>query len=197
MGKLLHQRLDVSWFLGSVDVVWAHLWVWLDRNTWMNCRCSGRQLLVVEKLVTHGVPRRSMKTARIARFLAFPPDVKRPSRVTRTMSKSLEELAREVARAQGQPAGKEEDSETCDESGPLPVPSSARVVSGRRHHRLRRRNVGRVALGAKSFKDPRSVMELSHCSWLVPQVGAEAHASSFLEWRRGGEWKKISHRSAH
>ena len=53
------------------------------------------------------------------------------------MSKSLEELARDVARVQGQPAGKEEDGETNDESGPLPVPKSARVVSGRRHHRLR------------------------------------------------------------
>ena len=46
-----------------------------------------------------------------------------------TMSKSLEELAREVARVQGQPAGREEDSETSDESGPLLVPNSARVVS--------------------------------------------------------------------
>ena len=39
--------------------------------------------------------------------------------------------------ASTKPAGKEEDSETSDESGPLPVPKSARVVSGRRHHRLR------------------------------------------------------------
>ena len=39
-----------------------------------------------------------------------------------------EELAREVARVQGQPASKVEDSETSDESGPLPVPKSARVA---------------------------------------------------------------------
>ena len=45
------------------------------------------------------------------------------------------ELAREVAG--GQPAGKEEDSKTSGENGPLPVPKSARVVSGRPHHRLR------------------------------------------------------------
>ena len=44
---------------------------------------------------------------------------------------SLEELAREVARLQGQPAGKEVDSETSEENGPLHVPKSARVVSGR------------------------------------------------------------------
>ena len=34
-----------------------------------------------------------------------------------TMSKSLEELAREVARVQGQSDGKGEDSETIDECG--------------------------------------------------------------------------------
>ena len=81
-----------------------------------------------------------------------------------TMSKSPEELAREVARVQGQPAGREEDSETSDESGPFPVPNSARVVSGRRHHRLRmlvdhlmcsRWKIGTLALGAKSCNDPR------------------------------------------
>ena len=50
-----------------------------------------------------------------------------------TISRSLEELAREVARVQGQPAGKEEDSETSNETKPLDAPRSAR----RRHHRLR------------------------------------------------------------
>ena len=54
-----------------------------------------------------------------------------------TISDTLEELAREVARAQGQHTGREEDSETSDESGQLRVPKSARVVSGRRNHRLR------------------------------------------------------------
>ena len=44
---------------------------------------------------------------------------------------------REVARIHGQPAGKEEDRDTRDESGPLPVPNSVRVVSGCRHHCLR------------------------------------------------------------
>ena len=53
------------------------------------------------------------------------------------MSKSLEELARAFARAQGQPADKEEDSETSDDSGPLPLPKSAWVVSLRQHHHLR------------------------------------------------------------
>ena len=52
-------------------------------------------------------------------------------------SKSLEKLARVVARLRGQPAGKEEDSETSDETAPLCVPKSARVVPGPRLHRLR------------------------------------------------------------
>ena len=51
-------------------------------------------------------------------------------------SQSLVELAREVARVRSWFAGKEEDSEASDENGPLPVPKSAPVVSGRRHHRL-------------------------------------------------------------
>ena len=62
------------------------------------------------------------------------PTVFQSSRVARPQS--LKELAREVARVQGQPAGKEEDSGTSDESGPRLVPNSARIVSGRRHHRL-------------------------------------------------------------
>ena len=53
------------------------------------------------------------------------------------VSKSLEELTREVARVRGQPAGKEEDRKTSNENGPLLVPKCARVVFGRRHHRLR------------------------------------------------------------
>ena len=46
-------------------------------------------------------------------------------------------MVREVAQVQGQAAGKEDDSDTSDENGPLPVPKSARVVSGRGHHLLR------------------------------------------------------------
>ena len=53
------------------------------------------------------------------------------------VSKILVELAREVARVQGQHAGKEEGSETSDENWQLLEPKSARVVSGRRHHHLR------------------------------------------------------------
>ena len=54
-----------------------------------------------------------------------------------TNSKIRVELAREVARVQGQSAGKEEDSDTSHENEPLFVPKSAQVVSGRRYHRLR------------------------------------------------------------
>ena len=54
-----------------------------------------------------------------------------------TASRNLGQLARVIVRAQGQPAGKEEGSESSDESGSLPEPKSARVVPGRRQHRLR------------------------------------------------------------
>ena len=43
--------------------------------------------------------------------------------------KSLVGLARDVARVQVQPTGKEEESETSDECGPLLVPNSVPVVS--------------------------------------------------------------------
>ena len=98
-----------------------------------------------------------MKSAEIARIRASPPNAKRPSRVSPcqksviqcptpqvvsclknvTVSESLKELAREVARVQGPPAGKEEGSEASDGSGPLLVPTFARMVTGRLHHRLR------------------------------------------------------------
>ena len=42
-----------------------------------------------------------------------------------------------VVGRKGQPAGKEEDSETSHENGSSPVPKSVCVVSGRQHHRLR------------------------------------------------------------
>ena len=47
------------------------------------------------------------------------------------------EKFQESREAGAKPAGKEDDSETSVESEPLPVPKSAHVVSGRRHHRLR------------------------------------------------------------
>ena len=81
-----------------------------------------------------------MKAVRVSRFLAPPPNAKHPSRPrpkTLTISKGLEELTREDARVQRQPVGREDDSETSDESVPLPARSLARIVSGRRHYRSR------------------------------------------------------------
>ena len=123
----------------------------------MNHRCSGRQLVQVRKLVTPELPRRSLKYAQMTQVLALPPGAKQPWNVSPcqrfalrcptpklvsclkdvSVSKNLEDLAREVVWLQGQPVGKKEDSETIDENGPLFVPKSARVVSGRQHHRLR------------------------------------------------------------
>ena len=50
----------VSCFFASSDVVYTlH---WLDREVWMERKCSARQLEVTHRPVTRGVPRRSMKT---------------------------------------------------------------------------------------------------------------------------------------
>ena len=65
---------------------------------------------------------------------------------------SLEELAREVARVQGQPAGKEEGTKSGDERRPLPVPKSALMVSGRLHHRFRKLTEHLVCRDEKSVK---------------------------------------------
>ena len=50
-------------------LTWCGL-AWLDRNSWMNRRCGGRQLGVVQTPVTHRVPRRSVKNAQMTRLLA-------------------------------------------------------------------------------------------------------------------------------
>ena len=65
------------------------------------------------------------------------------------------ELAREVARVQGQPAGKEEDSETREENFPLLVSKYARVVLWKTTPRtfgVSRWKVGRIALGARAVR---------------------------------------------
>ena len=144
-------KADVSFFFGSADVVWATSK--LDRNFWMTRRCSGRQLGVVQEALHVRSPTKIDENCPSCSILGPSlPDDKCPSRVSLcqkpalrlltvkvafcmkivTMSLSLEEL-----RAQGQQAGKQEDSEISDESGPLLVSKSVRVVSGRRHHRLR------------------------------------------------------------
>ena len=70
--------LEIRWVMSlwslrrGVGLVGSHLLV--------SRRCSGRQRGVVLKPVTRRVPRRSMKTARVARFRARLPDAKRPSR---------------------------------------------------------------------------------------------------------------------
>ena len=85
------------------------------------------------------------------------------------LSKTLEKLAREGSRVQGQPADKVEDSETSDE--PLLVPNSARVVS-RNDRRLcmvvKHLSVemeGRKNRTWKSCEDTRSTTELSNPLW--------------------------------
>ena len=79
------------------------------------------------------------------------------------VSKSFEELARKVAGVQGQLSGKEEDSDTSGENGPLPVPQPAQVVSGRGHDRLRllvNLLMCRDARSKESFMEQRAVRTL-------------------------------------
>ena len=169
MVTVMQQLFHLNWSASAVLVSWK--WV--------------------HKPITHGVllkcPRRSTNTVRVARCRAPAPDTKLAKKPSR--SQSVEELARDVARVQGQPAGKEEeeDNEISDESGPLLVPKSARVVSGRRHHRLThvgrpfdvsRWKVGGIACGTKHCEDTRSTSELSNRSWSVSQIREETHASS-------------------
>ena len=77
---------------------------------------------------------------------------------------SVEELAREVARVQGQPAGEEEGSESSDENVPLP---GAEVRTSRvwtttpafahagRSCDVSKRKVGKVAPGAMNCENPQ------------------------------------------
>ena len=54
---------------------------WLNRNFWMNHRCSGFQLMMVQKPVTHEAPRKTMRASRVARLLAHRAEAKPPSRM--------------------------------------------------------------------------------------------------------------------
>ena len=125
--------------------------------------------------------------------LAPLPDAKRSSRVSPCQKSVILCPTPEVASclknetaSKGQPAGKEEDSESNDESWPLPVPKSARAVSGRQHHRLRiltdhlmsRRTVAQVAPRAVSCENPRNTIISTNCASDVPQMGDGAYAPS-------------------
>ena len=52
----------------------------LVESQFLDRRCSGRQLVLVRKLVTHEVPRMSKTSVQITRQLAPPPDSQRPSK---------------------------------------------------------------------------------------------------------------------
>ena len=131
-----------------------------------------------------------MKYAQMPRFLALPKDAKRPLRVSLCQrsvppvpdaktgvlseecgsAKSLEELVCEVARVQGQAAGKEEDSENQRRRR---ASTSAEVRTGGvwtttppfahagRPLDVSRWKVRRIAPGAKSCEDNRSATESS------------------------------------
>ena len=173
-------KAGVSCFLGSGDVVWAASWLgWIANDGW-------------KRPVTQGVPRRSTKSVRVSRFLALPPDTKRPSSClkTVTISRSLKELAREVA-FKASPLAKRRTAKPPTKAGHclcrsphgwyLDYDSTVRsclsitwcVEMDNRKSR------------SKSCKDSRSETELSNHSRVVPRVRAEAHASSGRRCRNG------------
>ena len=59
---------------------------------------------------------------------------------------------------------------------PLPVPKSARVVSGRQYHRLRMLVDHLMCRGGRSKES--LLAKISDCSWVVPSICAGAHAPS-------------------
>ena len=71
-------------------------------------------------------------------------------------------------------AGKEEDRETSDESGPLPLPKFARVVSGRRQHRL---HMHVDHLMCRDGRSEESLLERRHCN--TPHPSQSSSCCSF------------------
>ena len=100
------------------------------------------------------------------------------------MSKSLEEHAklREskasplAKRRTAKPATKKRATACAEVSTGGIWTATPPIAHAGRSLDVPRRKVGGVAVGAKSCKNPRSETELSHCSWVVHQVCAEAHA---------------------
>ena len=98
----------------------------------------------------------------------------------------LQELARGVARVQGQPDGTEEGSESSDGKR---VAAGAKVRTGNfrtstppssqtdRSFGVSRWTVGKVPSGAVRYETPRSTTILSNCALGVPQVSERACAS--------------------
>ena len=100
-----------------------------------------------------------------------------------------------VVRVHGQPAGKEEGSESSDETGPLPVPESALAgfsdvfttvcAYSTVSFDVSRWKVGNEAPGVMSCENPHST--ISNRASDVPQVGEGAYAPSGRR-RRNRRW---------
>ena len=184
----------MPWLFGSTDVVWpTFFFFFLFFFSWLcwiatsrrSADVSGRQLGIVLKPITHGVPRNSTKNVRVTRFPAPPPDAKRPSRARpfpeicspvpdvnggALFSKCDEsQKVAWAARSQGQPVGREEDSDTSDENVPLPVLLSRTSCFWTT-----------TSPPAQSAQSPecgcdgaRSAVKSSNRAWRVPQVCEE------------------------
>ena len=198
---------DVSCFFGTVDVEWAT--PWRDSIATSGCIADavgvswlwGQSLSRTESTKDD----ENCHICSISGLLLQLPSARRGSSCLKsvfrcltpkvasclkgvTMTKGLEDQAREVARVEGQPAGTEEDIETIDENWPEHVPKSARCVSGRQYHRLRMqvdhllcrdgRSEKSPAHGAESSKDTRRKTESPNRSGEVAQISHGARVPS-------------------
>ena len=146
--------------------------------------------------VTHGVRRRSMKTVRVARFLTLPPDSKRPSRVSPCQKsairrptakvasclkncddqKSLEELAREVARVlKASPLTKRRTAKTATKAGHC-------LCRGQHGWFLRGNTAECVHLMCRDGKSEESLLERRVERTLAARRNHETVLGSFLEF---------------
>ena len=107
-----------------------------------------------------------------------------------TNCKNLKELARGVARVQGQPIGRNQRRKRANtltevRTGGFWTSTPPFAHAGPSFDVLRLK-VGRIAPGAKSCEDTRSTTELSNRSWNVPQICAAKRAPSGR--RRRNRW---------
>ena len=173
--------------------------------SWMNRRCSGRQLILTQNSVTHEVPRKSLKSAHITRPL---PSSRRQAPV---QSESLSDICDLVHDAKvgvlSEECGSVEESRgsgtrflrdykatrwqrsgqrnqrrkraiICAEvrTGNLGTMTSSPAPLGRSSHDVSRWEVENIAPEAKSCEGTRSTREVSNRPWDVPQICKGARA---------------------
>ena len=164
---------EIRWVMSlrSLDVVWATSWLgWIaiSDESQMQWSSAGKPAM-------REVPRRSMKTVRVARFRAPPPDAKRQSRVSPCPKSAIRCPTSTVA--------------SCLKSVRIPEVSRSwheRLPEFKASPLAKRRTANPATItraevrtrGSWTTTPPRSATESSDRSWEVLQVCSDAHASS-------------------